>query len=444
MMKNVSNGLWLTVLLPSCVITSSFKYSPTSEIYKTSSIITIGLLINALFGLFHREEKPFRQIGLIVSSLVLSLIFTLYADHGILLNLIFSILTSVSYHPILLQLIIYCPSSFTYGEASIVAQACLLFLVSSFINISSAVIYPCKTCFEIATLILQVGLIGILIICISCFMIRSLRHTLSFYTFSLGIFVGGIIPALHFLLGFSPLLWIIDLLTKDVLTVVLVSYWILCCAAAVLIIAIQIKMSTKASTSVRKYFHVLAVSVFTPGLVVNPCLIYLSSGIVFALFISIELSRILRLPPLGNSLQEAFQNFADEKDEGPLALTPIYLLVGCSIPVWIHPHPVDKCDLIPLLAGILSIGIGDTAASVFGSKFGRRLWPGTRKTKEGTVACILSQTLFLVTLVYFNVLTYTCIFHPITAITIISLVEAKTDQVDNIALPLLMYLLLIL
>ena len=43
--------------------------------------------------------------------------------------------------------------------------------------------------------------------------------------------------------------------------------------------------------------------------------------------------------------------------------------------------------------GMITIGIGDTMASVVGLRYGRRRWPNTKKTLEGTAAGIASSVL---------------------------------------------------
>ncbi len=101
--------------------------------------------------------------------------------------------------------------------------------------------------------------------------------------------------------------------------------------------------------------------------------------LLLALFIILETARIIKLKYVSNALDQAVGLFIDEKDAGMVALTPIYLLVGCSLPLWLHPCPwclmkSNKLDVLPLLSGVLSVGVGDTVASVIGSKYGRNKW----------------------------------------------------------------------
>lgn len=142
----------------------------------------------------------------------------------------------------------------------------------------------------------------------------------------------------------------------------------------------QMNRGERSNTRTRKIFHVLIVFVFLPGLIYQCTFLYVSTGIALALLIVLETMRIIQLAPIHRILEAAVESFIDEKDAGAVALTPIYLLVGCSLPMWIHPCPCDLTDsagfeLIPLLSGVISVGIGDTAASIIGSKFGRIKWP---------------------------------------------------------------------
>lgn len=147
----------------------------------------------------------------------------------------------------------------------------------------------------------------------------------------------------------------------------------------------QMNRSVQSNTRTRKIFHVLIVLVFLPGLIYQCAFLFVASGIALALLIVLETMRIIRLPPVHNILNHSVKCFIDEKDAGFVALTPIYLLVGCSMPLWLHPCPCDLTDsagfdLLPLMAGVISVGIGDTAASIIGSKYGKVRWSG--KCKE--------------------------------------------------------------
>ena len=60
-----------------------------------------------------------------------------------------------------------------------------------------------------------------------------------------------------------------------------------------------------------------------------------------------------------------FQAFKDEKDQGDLVLTNIYLLAGVSLPLWLSAD-LSNDNPLTLLSGVLSIGIGDAFASIIG------------------------------------------------------------------------------
>lgn len=79
---------------------------------------------------------------------------------------------------------------------------------------------------------------------------------------------------------------------------------------------------------------------------------------------------------LSDSLQVCFDTFKDEKDEGEIALTPMYLMVGISAPIWMYPFSYSIPLPLPVLAGIFSVAIGDAAASMGGMWFGKHKWKG--------------------------------------------------------------------
>ena len=55
---------------------------------------------------------------------------------------------------------------------------------------------------------------------------------------------------------------------------------------------------------------------------------------------------------------------------------------------------------IAQFSGVLSVGIGDSAASIIGSKIGTRKWPGSKRTLEGSLAGLVAQFSFVACLWY--------------------------------------------
>jgi hypothetical protein len=60
-------------------------------------------------------------------------------------------------------------------------------------------------------------------------------------------------------------------------------------------------------------------------------------------------------------------SFLDDKDSGNVITTHIQLLLGCAIPVWLSYRSINL--FLPLV-GIISVGVGDAVAAVYGSMFG--------------------------------------------------------------------------
>ncbi|KAH8026079.1 hypothetical protein HPB51_015428 [Rhipicephalus microplus] len=71
---------------------------------------------------------------------------------------------------------------------------------------------------------------------------------------------------------------------------------------------------SESSTVVRKAFHAAVVSVFLPGVILDPDLMYLACGAALGVFALLEVFRTLSIPPVGPRIQNAFAMFVDEKD----------------------------------------------------------------------------------------------------------------------------------
>ena len=69
-----------------------------------------------------------------------------------------------------------------------------------------------------------------------------------------------------------------------------------------------------------------------------------------------EIARKSILP----SNQAHINAFIDNRDNGPLILTHFSLLLGCATPIWMLHDTGDERAVLGRLAGICSIGMGDS------------------------------------------------------------------------------------
>lgn len=209
----------------------------------------------------------------------------------------------------------------------------------------------------------------------------------------------------------------------------------------------------------------------------------MSLAIAAALLLVLELVRVTQVAPdLASALQRFMGRFVDARDGGTVYTTHLALLLGLAGPIWLgcylgwHQAPLLVGDAVNAAldnavgaqqretetgvgrlregvgsmaftwrlvcsAGLVSAGVGDTAAAVVGRLFGRRtLHAGTSKTWEGTVASAVAMLLALA-LIMGPCVSGGGAHWGYVALLVLDVLgaaalEAVTDQLDNLVLPL--------
>lgn len=228
---------------------------------------------------------------------------------------------------------------------------------------------------------------------------------------------------------------------------------------------------------IRKVFHFVCVIMFIPALLLgdrspSPLLdisfigtdgsifMEVAFSFAFALLLLIEALRYSRFPLLGGAVDRYMTSFLDERDQGEVILSHLYLLIGCAIPVWWSSshafHPLGP------FSGLLMLGIGDSMvttflsrillgcysfssilspqASIVGIKIGRLKWRGLNKTIEGSLGAFLSVLLSSLLILQFtqhSPFFFSLIGFSSLLLTIgcACLMEAFCTQNDNLVLP---------
>jgi dolichol kinase len=215
----------------------------------------------------------------------------------------------------------------------------------------------------------------------------------------------------------------------------------------------------------RKYFHLVAILLFTPITLLDPDMMSLSYAIAIALLIVIEMIRGLmgsnciaikksrgdyEITKQSLTWNNFYMAFLDEKDasaaNGGLAVTHIALIFGCAFPLWLNqwlqyakgstfqPDNI-LLALIPFL-GIITLGVGDSISAIIGVNFGRLHWPGGSRTVEGSICMFLSMVCAVMFHVVFRRFDDLNSVELVVPLVVITLIEASTSQVDNLYLPL--------
>lgn len=164
------------------------------------------------------------------------------------------------------------------------------------------------------------------------------------------------------------------------------AYWL--AIIAVVIPTVQAKSARWAHVDLRrKVWHITVVAMFLPvGLPSHAAFTKLAMAVATFAFLAVEFLRVTTVPPVGPAVHRALLRYLDPRDTcGPIIVSHIFLLLGISVPVYLCNSP----------AGIVCLGLGDAAASVFGRRYGRHKWAlprGNKKSVEGTLCFVAAAT----------------------------------------------------
>ncbi|CAD6188234.1 unnamed protein product [Caenorhabditis auriculariae] len=193
-------------------------------------------------------------------------------------------------------------------------------------------------------------------------------------------------------LGDVPLLLVglvVDRFSQSRMTLLL--FWAANVVASLLFCA-SVHSAPAITTVHRKFFHLTASLVFISGLFVDAQFLWLSGSLSLCIFIIVEVLRFHNIPPWGEFLNETLLVFRDHQDSVVL-LTPLLLLAGMLLPLMLSRNLAPAH--LEHLAGVATVGVGDSAAAIVGYTWGTKNWPKSRKTMEGSAAMFLSVTIFL-------------------------------------------------
>lgn len=249
---------------------------------------------------------------------------------------------------------------------------------------------------------------------------------------------------LYFVLKENAVVWLYNYIFNDEENVQILSIWFGMLAIVIPIVFLNVD---RLGVNFRRkiwHFLIIAILLFNRDILTTKIeftLICLLGAII--LFMITEMIRATQLTFAGRLLYQLLGKFQDAKDlHGPLNLSYIYLVLGVTLPIVYDYMTNDKATIVRYM-GVLSLGIGDSMASIIGRKFGNVKWKGSNKSLQGTIAFILSTfaAFYLVDYYMNSNPGYTPIsnWENVFVVTIITgLLEGASDLNDNFLIPIVM------
>lgn len=316
-------------------------------------------------------------------------------------------------------LALFCPYTFTTAESALVAAGMVAILQMAF-----QTIHIIPTCNQASLdAMTTAALMGALLVwwlgVIPAIHIIQWNVVTQFAT----VFFGAIVPtylfAWHFCAGCEPVTWVLRYISTPQ-RYMLLLWWILLLAVVIFILHPE-RSNTKRIVA-RKYYHILALAIFATGLAVDAALTRFASAVALAGLLLMEVARAGRSAHMREAVTAVTGGLVDERDEGHVIVTHLYLLVGCAWPSWRGGNAFSG-------SGLATVCAMDGAAAAAGTRWGRVKWPGGRRTVEGSLVGVMCGM----------IVGLLCggrwIMVGMGAIAGGGL-EAFTEQIDNLVLPM--------
>ncbi|XP_052101569.1 dolichol kinase-like [Mytilus californianus] len=428
-----SQGVWSSFLIPAICVLGNFITKTDDKI--DSSLLFV--LLTLTLTLVHYNPSNASQIAGALLLLWLKEIFKQQDLSSIRL----CVFNSIFYYSALSKLPKMFPMSFSYGESVIVLQSTFLIVNKFLFRTGIFQEEQEESLSENAMIkIAMLAILGVFLASVLLHLIREYTSKLKFYI------VYSLVIGICLIFGLprqNPVVVLLEYFSGNLIRFYLVAWYGSLTAITVTYMMLH-SNQTSVSSAMRKFFHVIIVGVYIPGLLLDPTFLTTASLLAFCVMFVIETLRYMDVQPFGKLIEEKYKLFLDKQDEGPLALTPIYLILGLSLPLWLSFIFRIQVSDISVYAGVISVGIGDAVASVIGSKIGRFKWPGSSKTIEGSLASLVTQIVTLYCLRWTGKVESSWTFITLIAVTITTVLEAVTTQIDNLVLPLFLYTILLL
>ncbi|KAJ2017831.1 dolichol kinase [Coemansia sp. S680] len=460
-------AVWGSLLVPISVLATSVGAEAGMEAIRLHPAIVLSLGMSATFTAHYQWSRIGKTALYAEASCFIWMLWlactvavgyagkSAFGDaFGLTQAIAVLLIVSVAQHMWRNEILRSLPRSFTMGEAAVFAQGLTLAAVDFAIQVGyrlrsdesdsaywesnmhvlclEAVVLGLWMAGSVLARVMATGILG-----------KRARRGIPGLTV-LGSVLGGFgvlaLALVSYISQINPIRWILATAFGSAAHIAVLAYWVALLAVAGAIYAVaqgDVSESTKFMLHVkRKSYHVLAALMFVPGWVYARPLLYMSFAVAAAGFVVAECMRALDLGPCSTSIDGFMRRFIDYRDAGPVVTAHFYLLLGCALPVWLG-H-----DSVASLAGVLSLGVADTAASLVGMKLGRARWPGTTKTVEGTVAFCLSLLVAIGVVLRLKGDVGVGWYWYAQVSVVVGVLEAWTEQNDNLVVPLCMYALM--